>query len=230
MRKRDDMNLWWVALAVFLGGWFCLLTGCSAEDKSATPANTERFELTYSQHFPGLEYVHILRDRETDNEYLFYKSGYGGGLAMMPEPMEEEPFTATETRVYNAAPPAADHIPDATEMVDVYAPPSEPELLDWFTVTAYCPCTSCSDTWGDMTATGVRATEGRTIAVDPKVIPYGTVVYFEGPDGTLTGYVAEDCGGAINGNDIDLYFDTHEEAKAWGVKERDVYVMPEGNA
>lgn len=52
------------------------------------------------------------------------------------------------------------------------------------------------------TATGTRATAGRTIAVDPRVIPYGTKVYIEG-----WGYrIAEDCGG-FSGKHIDIFVD-----------------------
>lgn len=117
-------------------------------------------------------------------------------------------------------------------------PAPEPRLLGWFTVTAYCPCVECCGVWSaehpsrgedyvQKTASGTIPAEGRTIAVDPDVIPYGTTAYFEGPDGLLTGYVAEDCGGAINGNDIDLYFESHEAANRWGIRELDVFVMPE---
>lgn len=102
------------------------------------------------------------------------------------------------------------------------------ESMGLFKVTAYCPCRKCcgkepGDPWYGITATGTKATEGRTIAVDPKVIGYGSVVYFEGVDGLETGYVAEDCGGAIKGNEIDLYFDSHEDALEWGVRELEVF-------
>ena len=70
-----------------------------------------------------------------------------------------------------------------------------------------------------ITATGTTATEGRTIAVDPDVIAYGTVVYIDGQ-----AYVAEDCGGGIRANQIDLFFDSHEDAVQWGVQEREVFV------
>ncbi len=61
------------------------------------------------------------------------------------------------------------------------------------------------------TATGTRARRG-VIAVDPDVIPYGTRVYVPG-----YGYaVAEDCGGAIQRNRIDLCFETVAEAIQWG--------------
>lgn len=111
---------------------------------------------------------------------------------------------------------------------EVVAEPEAPESIGLYRITAYCSCKSCcgkdpADPWYGITATGTKATEGRTIAVDPKVIPYGSVVYFEGPDGLVGGYVAEDCGGAIKGNEIDLYFDSHAEALEWGVRELEVY-------
>lgn len=106
--------------------------------------------------------------------------------------------------------------------------PQAPESIGTFRITAYCPCKKCcgkepGDPWYGITATGTKATEGRTIAVDPKVIGYGSVVYFEGMDGLETGYVAEDCGGAIKGNEIDLYFESHEDALEWGVRELEVF-------
>lgn len=63
-----------------------------------------------------------------------------------------------------------------------------------------------------ITATGTTAKEGRTIAVDPKVIPYGTKVYIDG-----WGYrIAEDCGGGIKGNHIDIYVDSASHIPAAG--------------
>lgn len=82
-----------------------------------------------------------------------------------------------------------------------------------FKVTAYCPCTQCCGKSDGITATGTVATAGRTIAVDPTVIPYGSKVILNGVT-----YIAEDCGGAIKGNKIDMFFDTHQEALEWGVK------------
>ena len=73
-----------------------------------------------------------------------------------------------------------------------------------------------------ITYTGTRARVG-TVAVDPRVIPLGTKMYVEG-----YGYaVAEDIGGAIKGNKIDLYFNTLKEANNFGRQQRKVYILAE---
>lgn len=58
-----------------------------------------------------------------------------------------------------------------------------------------------------ITATGTKPKWG-TIAVDPKVIPYGTKVYIPQFDMVFT---AEDCGGAIKGNKIDIYMNDSKQ-------------------
>ena len=100
---------------------------------------------------------------------------------------------------------------------DVKAPTPEtteptPEYTELkVTATAYCPCKKCSDDYGRMTATGVLAEAGRTIAVDPSIIPYGTEIIIAGNT-----YIAEDCGALVKGNKVDIFFDTHEEVKKFG--------------
>ena len=88
------------------------------------------------------------------------------------------------------------------------------------TITAYCPCEKCCGKTDGITATGTKATAGRTIAVDPNVIPYGSEVVIDGKT-----YISEDCGGAIKGNHIDMYFDTHEQALQWGVREKEIIIL-----
>ena len=105
-----------------------------------------------------------------------------------------------------------------TEIV-TEAPTSRVELLGMFKLTAYCACEKCCGKSDGITATGTKATANRTIAVDKTVIPYGTTVIINGNE-----YVAEDTGGAIKGNIIDIFFDDHEEALNFGVQYADVYV------
>ena len=96
--------------------------------------------------------------------------------------------------------------------------------------TAYCPCSICTGKF--RTASGYARTASgtiakrdpsgySTIAVDPNIIPIGTKVYVEG-----YGFaIAEDTGGAIKGNIIDVFFDTHNQAEDWGVKYKNVYIL-----
>ena len=65
-----------------------------------------------------------------------------------------------------------------------------------------------------ITASGSKVQEGRTIAVDPKVIPIGWWVYIEG----IGLRRAEDTGGAIKGNKIDVYYESESYAKKFGRK------------
>lgn len=229
MKRKNDMNLWWgmwwIAVAIFFLGIVCLLTGCGAKYEAEYKEEAGRFEKVSSQKFSS-ENVKVFRDKETGIEYLFIDGIYKGGVVVMPKCVEEETFTGeTEPMVFKSAPTAT-----VAESATVTEEP-ELESIGTFKVTAYCACEKCcgkssDDPWYGITATGTKATEGRTIAVDPKVIPYGTVVYFEGIDG-FGGYVAEDCGGAIKGNDIDLYFDSHAEALSWGVREKEVFLYKE---
>lgn len=81
------------------------------------------------------------------------------------------------------------------------------------------------DPYFGITATGTIAKRNNnsysSVAVDPRVIPLGTKLYIEG-----YGYaIAEDTGGAIKGNRIDLFFNSSSEANNWGVKLVNVYVI-----
>lgn len=69
-------------------------------------------------------------------------------------------------------------------------------------------------TGGGYTATGTKAKYG-TLAVDPKVIPYGTKVYIKELDKVFT---AEDCGGGIKGNKVDIYMNSKSACRNWGVR------------
>lgn len=92
-----------------------------------------------------------------------------------------------------------------------------------FTATAYTKTDAgCNDT----TATGTQVRVG-TVAVDPEVIPYGTRMFIVTNDGTYIYGIAtaEDCGGAIQGNELDLYFDSAEECWAFGVKDCTIYFL-----
>lgn len=97
-----------------------------------------------------------------------------------------------------------------SEYRQIEAPEPEPLI---FEATAYCYT-------GNRTATGTWPSRG-TIAVDPEVIPLGTRLHIEGyGEG-----IAEDTGGLVKGNIIDLYFPTESECWEFGRKQVEVRIL-----
>jgi 3D (Asp-Asp-Asp) domain-containing protein len=85
--------------------------------------------------------------------------------------------------------------------------------------TAYC--------YGSVTKTGTSPVEGRTIAVDPEVIPLGSRVYVscESWPEVNGWYIAEDTGGAIKGNIIDVYMQDYDTCLQFGRRQVEVRVL-----
>lgn len=81
-----------------------------------------------------------------------------------------------------------------------------------FKVTAYCSCSKCCGKKTGITASGTKATAGRTVAASSQ-FSFGTKLVINGKT-----YTVEDRGGAIQGNKIDIYMNSHAEALRWGVK------------
>lgn len=79
-----------------------------------------------------------------------------------------------------------------------------------FKLTGYCSCSSCSGGWGSQTAAGVPARAGTTVAADRNVLPLGTRIYIEG----VGERIVQDVGGAIKGNKIDVYVNSHSDCYA----------------
>lgn len=98
-----------------------------------------------------------------------------------------------------------------------------------FTVTNYCPCVKCCGVWSaqhpsrqgtgyvQRTASGTVPKEGRTVGVDPAVIPLGTHLWIDGHE-----YIAEDTGSGVGGRHIDVYWDSHEASIKAGVRKTTV--------
>ena len=108
------------------------------------------------------------------------------------------------------------------QAVEKYEEETEPKKIE-FTVTGYCSCEKCCGAWAKnrpldeegkpivIGASGERLIPKVSVAVDPDVIPYGSVIVMNGFE-----YVAHDCGGAVKGYAIDIFCETHEEAEQIG--------------
>jgi len=148
-------------------------------------------------------------------------------IVAAPDASVEETLEATNVTMSAAPEPTPTPSPTPKP-----SPPPEPELIELgeFRTTAYCTCVSCCGIWSEehpsrigtdyvqKTASGTIPTEGRTVAADTDVLPFGTVVVIDGQE-----YIVEDRGGAVQGNSIDIYFDTHEEAVEYGLQYKTIY-------
>ncbi|MGM0750832.1 MAG: LysM peptidoglycan-binding domain-containing protein [Bacillota bacterium] len=163
---------------------------------------------------PGQELVINLDDKKAPSA-----TANTSEQAAAPAP-EETAEVAPEAEAPEAEPAEAQ---PAEEEPAAEEPASQEEAVKEITVeaTAYtASCEGCSGT----TATGVNLLENpdaKVIAVDPNVIPLGSKVYVEG-----YGYAtAEDTGGAIKGNRIDVFIPSKDQAVDWGRKSVNVKIL-----
>lgn len=143
------------------------------------------------------------------------------------EPEEPAEETAQVTEQVTEPVETSEPVEEQTEQ------PEEKETiaLGSYKLTAYCGCSKCCGKWGEnrpvdsegktivKTAGGYRAAEGVTVAADINVLPYGTKVIINDHE-----YTVQDRGGVINGNKIDIYFESHQAALEFGVQYAEVYV------
>lgn len=163
--------------------------------------------------------------RKADESALFAAACLGAAILLIVISILVTSAQAVESE---EAPAVEEHNP-AWDIPATESAVCKDVFLGEFTLTAYCPDSCCCGKWASgYTATGTLATEGRTIAVDPKVIPYGTHVLLIWPDGTQHSYIAEDCGGGVNGNHIDVFFNDHQAARVFSVQSAMVYMEVEG--
>lgn len=150
-------------------------------------------------------------------------SGDSGRQSISPQPSEPVTETVEPTEQAMSLEAAAEPVP-------------EPELIELgeFKTTAYCTCVKCCGVWSQehpsrvgtdyvqKTASGTIPTTGRTVSVDTKIIPFGTILVIDGHE-----YIAEDTGSAVKGQIIDIYFSTHEAAREYGVQYKTIYIKGE---
>ena len=130
-----------------------------------------------------------------------------------PEPIKIENLvvTPTETKAEDESSQLCQELINTSDVVTPL------KSLGVYKITAYCPCYQCCGKTNGITASGVKATAGRTVAVD-KSIPFGTKLIINGHE-----YVAEDRGGSINGNKIDIFMESHAECLNFGVQYKEVF-------
>ena len=146
----------------------------------------------------------------------------------------EPEFHQTVKEVHESIEPVEDIIMDESQVE--YAPNPQESLLakanriDNVKITHYCAEKYhhiCNAGYPYKTARGHDVVPDYTCAVDPRVIPLGSTVFVDFGDGVIYEYIADDTGGAIKGNRIDLAVATHQYAKECGVKSATVWWIKE---
>ena len=210
----------------------CVLAGClllpNAQAKAESISLPERAETVQTQSAPAAKSAQaettVVTPLALETVALPAKeaavteaSSAEEGPTMEEEPvLDEAPEEATEE---TPAPEADNAIARATK-ADHERPDDLVKLGD-FIATAYCVT--------GQTSTGTQTTVGRTLAVNPYVIPYGTEVWLYLEDGTFAGdFIAEDTGSNMlaNPNVIDIYMgqDSYNDCILWGAQNVEVYI------
>jgi 3D (Asp-Asp-Asp) domain-containing protein len=125
--------------------------------------------------------------------------------------LNNQPRFLFARRSGDSAAVATDNLSEGSAFVGAHPPALAGPSV--YIVTAFCPCSRCCGKWADgVTASGHVIQPGdKFCAADPS-IPFGTMLDIPG-----YGIVPVlDRGGAIKGNKLDVYFDTHARALRWG--------------
>ena len=197
----------------------------SITEKKSTKTETIAFDTEIREN-PNLEEgkENVLQEGENGELSIITKENYSGAELISSEVVEELVTKEAKNKI----------IERGTKKEEIPIPVVElkkekqPATVTASTVTnnnTSLNVVATGYTPGDpgctgITYTGTKASRG-TIAVDPKVIPFGTKLYIPG-----YGYgVAADTGGAIKGNKIDLCYESRTEALNWGIKNITVYIV-----
>lgn len=142
---------------------------------------------------------------------------------------EEKPTEETQTieAPISSQKPTVQQTPVREPVKETISNRSSEPREEWvqFTATGYCACQKCCGKTNGITALGVKATAGVTVAM-PSNYSFGTKIQLKNANGTLMNggnyYTVQDRGGAIKSNRIDIFFSSHQEALNFG--RRTVYL------
>ncbi len=187
----------------------------TVQEEIAYPINeTERTDLA-----AGVRNI-IQEGRNGVNEYV-YEIYYENGVEVSRELIKQTVLSLPVEEIVERGPE------NIWELGVVPASkPTNYTRVEVFNATAYDASPADNGPWAGKTSTGMPLVYG-VVAVDPKVIPYGTRMYIESVDGQfIYGYaIAGDCGGAIKGKKVDLFFPSRSTCYSFGRRPVRIYFM-----
>lgn len=176
----------------------------------------------------------VVQQGEDGVDRKVYEVIYSEGVELSRQLVEESLTQPTQTVIERGT--LENFAPNDAEVSDIITNEDGSGMLvlaDGHTVTFHQTLTMKATAYtkgepgvDEITASGSEVRIG-TVAIDRKMFPFGTKFYIVSNDGAYTyGFsVAEDVGGAIKNNRIDLYFNTKADCKAFGVRNCTVYVI-----
>ena len=242
--KRNIIFAVIIAAVIMIGGSVYTYTRIASESKIEIPKDVETTTIMMESQTVSDPLANITKDFTTNTVVVTTMPIQTKPKDTKPVTVTPKPTVPPTTEAPTTTEPTVNTEPPTTEpTIDIEPPtntepeieettPTEPEVelettepssdlvyLGRFKLTAYCGGSCCNGKWAGTTSTGVKPVAGRTIAVDPSVIKYGSKVVINGHT-----YVAEDCGGGIKGKRIDIFFSSHSAANTFGVQYADVYL------
>ena len=149
-----------------------------------------------------------------------------GQVVVLPDHAEEFPEVKMEaSAVTGTAEFAAEAVEDFENEKIETALLDKANIIEDCEITFYC-CEKRKHICGTgdgLTATGNEVTPYVTVAVDPRVIPLGSEVMVDFGDGEIHYFIADDVGGSVKGNHIDIAVVSHDEALELGRKTATVW-------
>jgi len=152
------------------------------------------------------------------------------GTDTLIRPTLSEPGTKAGPEQARPNSPAYDHFVNSEGVIkrNTNPPGTSGQSGEWETiqmrVTAYCPCRKCCGIFSDgVTACGHKIRPGDSFVAADKRYPFGAEMIIPGYKNGEPVKVL-DRGGAIRGNRLDVFFNSHKEALKWGVKNLNVKV------
>lgn len=156
----------------------------------------------------------------------------GSGITtLLMKPKDVEALETCEKEVYFFTHEVQEQEPELTDIIEPILEEPLLESLGEYRITAYCPCEICCGIWAKNRpggivygAAGIELQEGYSVAAPG--LPFGTILYIEG----LGEYVVEDRPASwvaekYDDKIVDIYFNSHEDAKAFGLQHKEVFIV-----
>lgn len=155
---------------------------------------------------------------------LFVLFGIVIVFAFMVQANQAVRLTAQTKQIYMEAQELHEEVKELEPLVEAFNPVVKEDNLTplgEYEITYYCSCKKCCGKSDGITASGEKAVEGTTVGADTRFLSFGTKIFIEG----IGERTVQDRGGAIKGERLDVYVDSHQKALQLGRHKANVFIV-----